>query len=151
MSLNDVMKNHMDAVQKLTGVSGLLSMAMATDALNATLKFPYFGVVNDSTENVGNIDFDSLVENGYYLINTIKLKNMPKGAETWGTLFNFTPMGTAGYGLRVFVTSDKGIFATSYNDHYSNHWFKLGGIINPVLSVFKRVVAPLMGGVAYVA
>ena len=26
-----------------------------------------------------------------------------------------------------------------------------GGVINPVLSAFKRVVAPLMGGVAYVA
>lgn len=28
---------------------------------------------------------------------------------------------------------------------------KLGGVINPVLSAFRRVVAPLMGGVAYVA
>lgn len=28
---------------------------------------------------------------------------------------------------------------------------KLGGVINPVLSAFRRIVTPLMGGVAYVA
>lgn len=34
MSVSETMKNHMDAVRGVTGVSGLLNMAMATDALN---------------------------------------------------------------------------------------------------------------------
>lgn len=140
----------MDAVRGVTGVSGLLNMTMATDALNAVVPFPYHGLINDDTKGISDIDFNSLVENGYYHINTVKLQNMPSEAQTWGTLYKFAPMGVKGCGIRIFVTSNKGIFATSYNDRYSNHWFKLG-VINPVLSAFKRVVTPLIGGVAYVA
>ena len=34
MSLNSEMKAHMDAVRKVTGVSGLLNLASSTDSLN---------------------------------------------------------------------------------------------------------------------
>lgn len=147
MSLNKTMKDHMDAVRGVTGVSGLLNMTMATDALNAVVSFPYHGLINDDTKGISDIDFNSLVENGYYHINTVKLQNMPSEAQTWGTLYNFAPMGVKGYGIRIFVTSNKGIFATSYN---VKPLVQIR-VINPVLSAFKRVVTPLIGGVAYVA
>lgn len=55
MSLNSEMKAHMDAVRKVTGVSGLLNLASSTDSLNDLNLFkfkvvggelPYEGITN---------------------------------------------------------------------------------------------------------
>ena len=137
MSLDETMKKHMDAVRKATGTTDKLSLAGANAILTSMQGFDYHGLINDGTSNVENIDFQELRDNGYYLIQTTKMKNMP--VPTWGTLANFTALGDRGYGLRVWITSDKGIYVAGDNTAYKNQWFKLGGVFNRVLIGF---VAP---------
>lgn len=44
MSLSEEMKSHMDAVRKVTGVSGLLDLASSTDSLNNINLFKFKNV-----------------------------------------------------------------------------------------------------------
>lgn len=60
MSVSETMKNHMDAVRGVTGVSGLLSMAIATDALN-NLERVKISLNEKYTGSLDNIDHNSLL------------------------------------------------------------------------------------------
>lgn len=154
MSIDKTMKDHMDAVRGVTGVSGLLNVAMATDVLKEQPPILDHGIIT-------NGDANSLIANGYYALqpNTENaIKNVPNEDGRWYTLVTIAPA--------IDKTDQKFITQICFKDntnpdiHFRMYlgnvgewtaWTKLGGVINPVLSAFKRAVAPLMGGVAYVA
>lgn len=162
MSLNDVMKNHMDAVRDVTGASGLLSMAMATDALNDAES----GLLRNKYIVIGDkLSADDIVDQGNYATGGVDMtasKNagIPGKQENgYGTLI---VLKNSYYVMQFWLDTQFGSSnvvpfsiwyrAKNWHDNLNwSPWNKLGGIINPVLSAFKRVAAPLMGGVAYAA
>lgn len=115
--MDNLMTLIMSIVRKMTGTDQKMSVSDAENALNAK-SFSFHGIITDNTPNVKNIDFNKLLENGYYAIESIKLKNMPSGVQSWGTLFNLSPK--IGYTLRIWVTSDSGIFVATSGTTYSN-------------------------------
>ena len=146
MSLNDVMKNHMDAVRDVTGASGLLSMAMATDALKNFNAFEGKALPYDT-------DFNELDKPGVYSAWLKPMKNTPlNGADQGSIVLVFKQEINV---LQIIFSFYSGLYYRVDNMAQikagKSAWKKVGGVINPVLSVFKRVVAPLIGGVAYVA
>lgn len=146
MSLNDLMKNHMDAVRDVTGASGLLSMAMATDALKNFNAFEGKALPYDT-------DFNELDKPGVYSAWLKVMKNSPMDKSDQGSMV--IVISVDDWIAQLLITFYSGFYyrADNVNQIKSGEipWIKLGGVINPVLSAFKRVVAPLMGGVAYVA
>lgn len=146
MSLNDVMKNHMDAVRDVTGASGLLSMAMATDALK---NFNVF----EGKDLPFNTDFNELDKPGVYSAWLKVMENSPIDHPDQGSMV--LVISADDWMAQLLITFDSGFYyrADKVNEIKAGKtpWTKLGGVINPVLLAFKRVVAPLMGGVAYVA
>lgn len=153
MSLSETMKNHMDAVRGVTGASGLLSMAMATDALN------------DATGGllpVHNIDFgggkdmNDFTEQGQYLIKNAysdwKSHNDPVAINGWGTLF---VLKNDWYIIQIMVDNVDNLLGTyirskAYHDgHPWTVWRKLGGVVKSLLSALRRhFSSSLIGGVA---
>lgn len=59
-TLSKIMKNHMDAVRGVTGASGLLNMAMATDGLN-NLERVKISLNEMYTGSLDNIDHSSIL------------------------------------------------------------------------------------------
>lgn len=89
MSASETMKNHMDAVRGVTGVSGLLSMAMATDALNDAQG----GLLpSEKVFFTDQSSIDNVVEQGNYMASgasptTSKNAGIPGQQKNgWGTL-----------------------------------------------------------------
>lgn len=148
MSLNETMNDHMDAVRSVTGANGLLSIAAATDALNQTGTFVDHGIVSSGSAN----DF---TQPGIYSIQN-NTGDLPDNA--WGLLTVLGSKKDKGHYIQqIFVNSTQGsvysrlgVRADTINITWRG-WIKLGGVINLAISSFKRVVTPLMGGVAYVA
>lgn len=146
MSLNKAMKDHMDAVRDATGASGLLSMAMATDALKNFNAF-------EGTDLPHNTDFNQLIKPGVYSAWLKVMENSPMDHPDQGSMV--LVISADDWIAQLLITFNSGFYyrADKVNLIKTGEipWIKLGGVINPVLSAFKRVVAPLMGGVAYVA
>lgn len=73
MSIDKTMKDHMDAVRKITGVSGLLSLASATDDLNSQEHMDII-IINGINKD---INFDN--------INILSLYHVyPEGGSSYG-------------------------------------------------------------------
>lgn len=80
MSLNSEMKAHMDAVRKVTGVSGLLNLASSTDSLNDLNLFK-FNVVGGRLpfEGTTNIAIKAPDIDGYtfvFWLNSVSVGNV---------------------------------------------------------------------------
>lgn len=139
MSLTETMKDHMDAVRDVTGVSGLLSMAMATDALK---NFNGIKHVNHM------IALNGFRNNGIYEGTGSDISNKPGivANDDEVIVINLTPSDS--YTVQFFFANNLAWIRFYLHEAWTV-WNKLGGVINPVLSAFKRVVTPLMGGVAW--
>lgn len=145
MNASETLKNHMDAVRGVTGVSGLLNMAMATDALNQVGAFTDHGVISSGSIN-------DLTQAGMYSIQN-NVSDCPSG-DPWGMLTVFTSKKAGYHYIKQDFSGSKGTVYTrlgvkvNYVDTTWKPWLKLGGVINPVLSAFFH---SLKGGIAYVA
>lgn len=137
------MKEHMDAVRGVTGTSGLLSMAMATDALNGTERIAVH-VQNPITEDIdlNEIDDTSL---SYLVPHGGVSKNAPLPGKWWLVLTAFNRSLNA----FQFAVPDDGstIFLRVKAFGAWTHWTKLGGVTKRLL--FSLV--PRIGGACYVA
>lgn len=122
MSVSETMKNHMDAVRGVTGASGLLSMAMATDALNDTERIN----VRIKQPVTDDINFDDIDSTSLLYIRANKIIKAPIAGKWWlvmtayysadGNAFQFAvPDDGAAFYLRVKTASLWGA------------WHKLGG------------------------
>lgn len=141
MSVDKTMKDHMDAVRGVTGAVGLLSMAAATDALKS------FNGIKHITQQISLNGFRS---NGIYEGIGNKMSNKPGGIADNDevVIINLTP--TDSYTVQ-FLFVNALVWLRFYLHEAWTAWSKIGGVLNPVLSAIKHMVAPLMGGVAYVA
>lgn len=125
------MKNHMDAVRGVTGVSGLLSMAMATEALNGAQGglLPVHDIAFGDTD-----DIDNYTEQGQYLIRNQSSdttnRHDPCTSNGWGSLFVFK---NNWYINQVMIDNNMNpavIYHRSRNWRDGRpwtSWFKLGG------------------------
>lgn len=149
MSVMEKMDGLMNAVRSVTGVSELLNMAMATDTLNNAKG----GLLPTRTVTIGkDDDLDNFTEQGQFLIkNSTGTDNLDTQHDLctsngWGSLFVFeNPV----YVNQVMIDNNQNpafIYHRSKNmldNSPWTAWFKLGGVINPVLSVFKRMPSRL--------
>ena len=146
MSLNDKMTGLADTVRGVSGVSGKLSIDDMKTQVSQLGSFRDFGQMPNGT------DADDCLKTGVYRIDSKDAyKNVP---TSFGVLTVMAPQSGTAYVLQQAVSAiDVGVlYQRVKNGGFGwSDWVRLGGIINPVLSVFKRVVAPLIGGVAYVA
>lgn len=146
MSVDETMKDHMDAVRGVTGVSKPLSMAMATNALNDIdlFRFKAVGGTFPMDGEAGNIPIEAPVIEGYTFAFWLNAASIGSVADSYVDTPNESK-------ANIWARAAKGSYFQAVAVYVKSAFMKLGGVINPVLSVFKRVVAPLMGGVAYVA
>lgn len=79
MSLDDAMKEHMDAVRKVTGANDLLSLAMSTDLLN-----DFNGLKTVVLAN--NTDLNKLTTPGVYDVWLKLVKNSPLDGNDQGSI-----------------------------------------------------------------
>lgn len=134
----------MNAVRGVTGNTAKMSLDKATTALNKAFK--NHGYAYD-------VDLDNMKESGIYTLHLSK-KFASQPEEGWGIVTVVNPSGTTSNDFikQEWVSDNTGnVFVRICARGQWRAWKKLGGIINPVLSAFRRIVTPLMGGVAYVA
>lgn len=144
----------MDAVRGVTGVSGRLSMAMATSALNASKG----GLLPVHDVNFGeNDDINNYTEQGQYLIRNIvssdlKERHDPCTSNGWGSLFVFK---NNLYINQVMIDNNQNpavIYHRSRNwadNRDWTSWNKLGGVIKSLLCAVRQHFSPFpIGGVA---
>lgn len=112
-----MMKDHMNAVRGVTGASGLLSMAMATDVLN---KFAGFKQIER------NITMDDFKDNGSYVSTGEYVSGKPGQImnDDQIILINMTPNNA--YTVQIFLASDNYYIRSSVKDQWSS-WKRLGG------------------------
>lgn len=79
MSLDDTMKEHMDAVRKVTGANDLLSLATSTDLLN-----DFNGLKTVTLPN--GIDLNQLATPGVYNVWLKPVKNSPLDGNDQGSI-----------------------------------------------------------------
>lgn len=132
------MKSHMDAVRGVTGASGLLSMAMATGALNTAKGglLPVHNVLFDDHDDINNYTVQ-----GQYLIRNIgsdlAKRHDPCISNGWGSLFVFK---NDYYVNQVMIDNNLDpavIYHRSKNiadNRPWSSWTKLGGVIRSFLA-----------------
>ena len=135
MTISETMKDHMNAVRDVTGVSGLLNMAMATDALK---NFNGFKQIKEA------INANGFVDNGVYFSTGVYVSGKPGLVDNDDDiiLINLTPDDT--YTVQVFLTKDNYYVRSLIKNKWSS-WNKLGGVTKLPLFAF------LKGGVRYAA
>lgn len=144
MSISDKMTGLADAVRNVSSTAGKLDIDDMKNVVSQLGSFHDFGAVADGT------DANDFTHNGMYRINDQTLyKNIP---ESFGVLVTFAPDHENAYILQLYATASNNLYYRTKNGGFGwGSWNRLGGVISPVLSAFKQVAAPLMGGVAYVA
>lgn len=130
MNASETMKNHMDAVRGVTGVNGLLSMAMATDALKGFNGIKHIGYM---------IALNGFRNTGIYegIGGRISNKAGLVGNDDQVVIINLTPNDS--YTVQLFFANDFAWMRFYLNSAWTA-WIKLGGVINPVLSAFRRLL-----------
>lgn len=116
-TLSKTMKNHMDAVRGVTGVSGLLSMAMATDALKGFNGIKHIGYM---------IALNGFRNTGIYegIGSRISNKAGVVGNDDQVVIINLTPNDS--YTVQLFFANDFAWMRFYLNSAWTN-WIKLGG------------------------
>lgn len=139
MSLNDVMKNHMDAVRDVTGASGLLSMAMATDALKNLNAFEGKALPYDT-------DFNELDKPGVYSAWLKPMKNAPLNGSDQGSIVLIFKQETSV--LQMIFSFYSGLYyrvdSMAQIKAGKIAWNKVGG----VAKAFLAALTPVRGCVA---
>lgn len=117
MSIDKTMKDHMDAVRGVTGVSGLLNMAMATDALKN------FNGIKHITHQ---IVINQLRSNGIYEGVGNKMTNKPGGIADNDevVIINLTP--TDSYTVQFLFVNNL-VWLRFYLHEAWTAWSKIGG------------------------
>lgn len=151
MSLNETMTGLMSAVRGVSGLSNKLSVDEATSALNQVSGFVDHGIIFAG-------DANNLVETGVWS-NHGAVFNSPVLGQ-WGVFSVYAPSKGKDFvkqewtsinnGATYVRMYDPGIVSGTGKGTWTA-WIKLGGVLNRALSAFKHMVAPLTGGVAYVA
>lgn len=122
MSLNSEMKDHMDAVRKVTGVSGLLNLASSTDILNSFSAFT-------STDVAQDVDLNSFFNPGVYSLWLKYAKNSPLEGHDEGAMLLVAGGGNNWY-LQLIASFYDGMYYRADfigNIQSGNHpWHKLG-------------------------
>lgn len=124
-----MMKDHMNAVRGVTGASGLLSMAMATDVLN---KFAGFKQIER------NITMDDFKDNGSYVSTGEYVSGKPGQImnDDQIILINMAPNNA--YTVQIFLASDNYYIRSSVKNQWSS-WKRLGGVIKTILTAVLPV------------
>lgn len=154
MSLQDTMKNHMDAVRALGNSAGTaMTIDDATKALQA-LKLLSNHPLNFRDIDSQPFDLDSISKTEIDFVKqtggvSTEQFHAPESGKWWYVV-SLCP--TSANALQIaFTDTGDALYTRAKTSATWQAWNKLGGVINPVLSAFKRIVAPLMGGVAYAA
>lgn len=138
MSLSETMKEHMNAVRNVTGANELLSMEMATGALNTAKGglLPVHNVLFDDHDDINNY-----TEQGQYLIRNIgsdiAKRHDPCISNGWGSLFVFK---NDYYVNQVMIDNnlDPAVIYHRSKNIVDNRpwtsWTKLGGVIRNLLT-----------------
>lgn len=111
----------MDAVRGVTGANGLLSMSMATSALNQMNGFVDHGMVSDG-------DANDLVQGGFWSTHGA-LKNLPQQGP-WGMLTVYAPMKGQDYIKQEWTSVNDNATFVRMRESESlvwKPWTKLGG------------------------
>ena len=150
MSLSETMKAHMEAVRGVTGVNGLLSMAMATSALNSLERFE-IKTNEEYRGSLNNIDHSSIL----FVVGekeqsaSAQSQNVPVDGRWWLVL-TITSINGGGRKWQ-FAASDSDLMLFYRVNSGGDHWFpwsKLGGEVTKRL-LFSLV--PRIGGACYAA
>lgn len=117
MTLNETMKNHMDAVRGVTGVSGLLSMTAATNVLK----------IFNGIKHIGNmIALNDFRNNGIYegTGGAISNKAGTVANDDQVIVINLTPNDS--YTVQFFFANDFAWLRFYLHEAWTT-WNKLGG------------------------
>lgn len=128
MSVSETMKNHMDAVRGVTGASGLLSMAMATDALN-NLERVKISLNEMYTGSFDNIDHNSIlfVAGEGYSGASVRDQNAPFDGAWWLVISLVSTIGGGRIWQFAMADSQNGVFERRKSGVTWRNWSKLGG------------------------
>lgn len=146
MSLNSEMKDHMDAIRKVTGVSGLLDLASSTDALNS-----YNGIVKLTNK----VALNSFTKMGIYYGIGSQVSNKAGIVADNDELMFINLASTDSYAVQLFFENNL-VWIRFYLHSAWTTWYKLGGGSNCFPKIFKQFKALLSltvckGGVTLVA
>lgn len=162
MTLNSEMKDHMDAVRKITGVSGLLSLASSTDVLKQ-LSGIRLGLNDYYTGSLDDIEDSSILfvtgpsqANGANKAVSVKDQNSPVD-DAWLIVLTFvSPLG-GGRKWQIAIPDNAcKAFLRIGNSKLMLNWINLGGGSKCFPKISKRfnvLLSPTKqeGGVTLVA
>lgn len=134
MNASEALKNNMDAVRGVTGVSGLLNMAMATNALNDIdlFRFKAVGGIFPMDGEIGKIPIEAPVIEGYAFVFWLNAASVGFVANSYVDNPNESK-------ANIWTRAPKGSYFQAVAVYVKSAFMKLGGVIKPVLMGF---VAP---------
>lgn len=111
MSLDDTMKEHMDAVRKVTGANDLLSLATSTDLLNDFNGLKTVPLASD-------IDLNQLTTPGVYSLWLKPVKNSPlEGSDQGSILLVLGPNKDSDWMAQLLLTFYSGVYCRADSAH----------------------------------
>lgn len=145
MSLNSEMKAHMDAVRKVTGVSGLLNLASSTDVLKkfsgmrVELSNYYTGSLDDIEDNSILFVVGPKPDHGANKPVSVKDQKSPTGDSWLIVLTLVTPQG-GGRRWQIAIPDNRcKMFLRINNSGNWTGWNNLGGAVNAFLKSLSNL------------
>ncbi|MGM9907343.1 pyocin knob domain-containing protein [Limosilactobacillus sp.] len=129
------------AFKMLTGDPFTISVTkkQILDANNLKQSGVFFISVNDQGEDIGSVE-------------TTKKYHYPTNGYWWWLINISNNASAVRRSIQIAITDQNPkIYVRAIVNGGAEQWTKLGGVIKPTLSAFKRHFLSLMGGVAYVA